>query len=157
MKEAQVALSSASEKEKEIADLKQQLEELKERTDARIEKFKGGIKQAVDERDVAKAKLADYKAEVKRLRDELKAKKSEEQVIAEFRGSEAYDDDPALVASKKIHRCWVISEKMIKTDPQTATWENFITEYLAAEDALARGEGEPAPYKAPNSSPPPKE
>lgn len=156
LKEAQVALSSAAEKDKEIAELKQQLDELKVRTDARIEKFKGGVKQAAEERDAAKAKVADYKAEVKRLRDELKAKKTEEQVIADFRGSEAYDDDLAAVASKKIHRCWVISEKMIKTAPETATWENFIEEYLAAEDALARGEGEPKAFGAPDSSPPPE-
>lgn len=154
--EARKVMRSSSDREKEIFVLKEEVDDLKDSYEARIEKLKGGMRQVVDERDATKLKLKDYKEEVKWLRDELKAKKSEDQILAEFWELDAYDQELATVAARKIQRYLIVAEKLCSIDPGAANWDTFVKAYMDVEDGLVRGEGEPTPYVAPSSSLPPK-
>lgn len=158
VKEAREAVSSVAEVRKlmneEVDALKKELADVKEASEARAKELKEAAKTLQNERDLVRTKWRDSKDDVKKLREELKSRKSEEEVIAEFRDSDTYNTDLAKAAASKIHRCWVVAENMCKTDPESATWERFVPEYMKDEAALARGEGEPTLYKAPSSSPP---
>lgn len=101
-----------------------------------------------EKRDLVREQVKGCEDEARRLRDELKARKSEEQIIVEFQKSDVYNQELTSFATEKIHCSWVVAEKLFKTGYE-ANWDTFVNAYTDSERALVRGEGELAHYVAP--------
>lgn len=95
------------------------------------------------------ARVASLEAEVQDLKKELVSHRAEYIIIAEFKESEEYDQALVNAAAPEIQRCWVITERHIKTDPN-AFWGSFVDEFVPAKKAIEDGKGEPEPYDGPS-------
>lgn len=91
------------------------------------------------------------KTQVEELKKQLAEKRSEADIISEFKKSQEYDEALAAAGAPEVQRCWIISERHVKIDPY-ASWATFVKEIIAAKKVIEDGKGEPEPYNGPSSS-----
>ncbi|KAK1360747.1 hypothetical protein POM88_045221 [Heracleum sosnowskyi] len=133
------------EKDDSIQKLQDKFNSLRTSAGSRIEGMKESLKVAEEGRKTAESRASELTQELVGVRAELQSRKSEKKIIDEFRKSSKYSEELADVAAAKIQRCWVVAERHIKTDPR-ANFDTFCDLYVAAEETVANGGGEPEPY-----------
>ncbi|KAK1356542.1 hypothetical protein POM88_039978 [Heracleum sosnowskyi] len=129
-------------KDEQILDLGKQLGEMKLLRDGEVSGLRIDLNKEV-------ARNADLEKKLKEAEEKLAAVKPEADIIKEFQGTDAYLQAVADAGAPEVLRSWKVAETLIKTNPE-ATWEIFVEAFLAAKDAIDRGEGEPEFYQGPN-------
>lgn len=141
MKRARDITDSINEKDEQIVGMEKRLVELKFEAD---ERFDAAHRKWKEDEDVqVKAEF-----QISELEKELAARAPTDKVVSDFKKSEDYSAALAEADAAKIERCQLVAERHIKTDPE-ADWETFYDQYIVAEDVIAKGGPEPAPYDGP--------
>ncbi|KAK1385086.1 hypothetical protein POM88_022821 [Heracleum sosnowskyi] len=141
------------EKDDAIQKLQDKFNSLKTSAGSRIEGMKESLKVVKEGRKTDEARASELTQELVGVRAELQSRKSKKKIIDEFRKSSKYSEELANVAAAKIQRCWVVAERHIKTD-HGANFGTFCDHYVAVQEAVANGGGEPEPYTGPASAVP---
>ena len=139
-----------------IAELESVLSGLKKSQAEEKADWTNALKTLTDRAENAEMESGSLRTKVAELEKRLSEQKSEVQVIEDYKKSEEYDFALASAGIPEIQRTWIISEKLIKTDP-FADWASFTQAFVAAKKAIEDGKGEPEPYHGPSPSflPPP--
>lgn len=111
--------------------------------------LKDSVKKAEDWAVAVEIQSGLLGKEVEGLKSELSIRKSEKDVIASFKASKEYEEELADAAALKILRCWLVTERHIKTDLDLS-WDKFVELYATVEEILEKDGGEPEPYSGPN-------
>ncbi|KAK1365362.1 hypothetical protein POM88_040923 [Heracleum sosnowskyi] len=133
------------EKDDAIQKIQDKFNSLRTSVGSRIEGMKESLKVAEESRKTVEARAGELTEELVGVRAELQSRKSEKKIIDEFRKSSKYSEELADAAAAKIQRCWVVAERHKKTDPRD-NFDTFSDLYVAAEETVANGGGEPEPY-----------
>ncbi|KAK1376298.1 hypothetical protein POM88_032491 [Heracleum sosnowskyi] len=126
--------------ENELSSLKTTYDSKLSDLDSEVSMLRAQVKKAMEEFGALKEKNDEL---------QLKLNKSQEDIIAEFQKSSAYDQTIADAGAPEIYRMFVVAEKHLKTDPQ-ASWESFIDHFVSAKKDIEDGLGKPLPYDGPN-------
>lgn len=113
------------------------------------------VKSAGDRAAAAELESGTLKTRVEELEAQLKAVRPEAEVISEYKKSTEYGDAIAESAADKLLRCWIVAEKLMKTNPE-ASFDKFTDLYIAVEEAHDLDGSEPEPYSGPNPIIPPR-
>ncbi|KAK1401469.1 hypothetical protein POM88_001074 [Heracleum sosnowskyi] len=130
-------------KDEQILDLGKQLGEMKLLRDGEVSGLRIDL-------SAERARNADLEKKLKEAEEKLAAVKPEVDVIKEFQETDAYLQAVADAGAPEVLRSWKVAETLIKTNPE-ANWETFVEAFLAAKEAIERGEGEPECFQGPNS------
>ncbi|XP_074367546.1 uncharacterized protein LOC141707987 isoform X2 [Apium graveolens] len=136
--------TTISDKDKEIGELRDQII-VKDTSISRLNKHPSEVTTRAEN---AEKEAADLKSELAELRKQISAVRREAEVIAAYKNSEEYDRAISNAGAPKIGRCWVITEKYIKTNPE-ANWDNFVEEFIKAKLNIEAGLGNPEPFDGP--------
>ncbi|KAK1397106.1 hypothetical protein POM88_006969 [Heracleum sosnowskyi] len=129
-------------KDEQILDLGKQLGEMKLLRDGEVSGLRIDL-------STERARNADLEKKLKEAEEKLAAVKPEADIIKEFQETDAYLQAVADAGAPEVLRSWKVAETLIKTNPE-ANWDTFVEAFLAAKDAIERGEGEPECFQGPN-------
>lgn len=120
MAQAHSVLNFVNEKDEKIQKLQDKLGVLNASSETKINYLKDSLKVAEYGKNAAEARAYELKRDLDQAKANLKKRKLEKDVIAEFRKSSTYFEELAEAAVAKIHRYWIIAEKHCKTDPNSS-------------------------------------
>lgn len=113
-----------------------------------VSELTGAAKIATDRANASEIESGTAKKQAEDLKAQLLAVRSDAEIIAEYKASQDYSEAVADVVAAKLLRCWLIAERLVKTNPEP-TWDKFTDAYVKAESAFDADRTEPQPYDGP--------
>lgn len=119
--------------------LKHELAEPKRKLGAHIGEMHEHIRVVEGEVKKQETRAGSFVQKWEKARAELKERKPEQEVLYAFCKSDTYAQELATASAEKIHQCWLIAKKHIRSDAKTS-WEKFCALFMEAEEAVEKAD-----------------